>query len=137
MNALRCVQGVAACLLVLVLSISSQATWPSARVVVLQSEGHLTFEFFEDSEGPRQPLRIYYLSIQWAGGGPVLWRIQTAGRAMTTRVVYGTMPQGFLQVIPQDGTVPALKVGERYRVLVMGDGNGWAYFTYEGLPKRE
>jgi hypothetical protein len=65
------------------------------------------------------------------GGTPSIWRIVTVQPSkMTTRIVYGTVPEGFEQEEPSPGPAPELERGRTYSVAAMGEGAGFASFTY-------
>jgi hypothetical protein len=96
------------------------------------------FEFFWqhlDSSSVRQPVRVYKLLLYSPAEKRVVWRIIAADEAKTTNtIVYGIVPPGFYQTIPEKGKPPSLRKGETYRVDVFGEraGVGFVSFIYKG-----
>jgi hypothetical protein len=70
----------------------------------------------------RVPVRIFDLSVYSNGWKVALWNIVTPNYVgATSRIVYGQVPQGFRQMIPDKGSPPKLTAGI-YRVSVRGEG---------------
>ena len=112
--------------------------FPAIDIVVSMDRSRGRFEFFWkrlDSSSPIIPVKVYKLLLHLPAGGPTLWRIISAdGRGATNTIVYGIVPAGFSQTIPETGKPPPLTKQQRYGVDVEGErgGIGFVSFIYKG-----
>lgn len=108
--------------------------FPLIDIVVLIEEGQTRFEFFwkrVNSSSPAVSVRVSKLLLSIPGGGPTVWRIISPDtRASTASIVYGIVPPGFYQTVPDTGKPPPLDNQQRYRVDVEGEGGGIGFLSF-------
>jgi hypothetical protein len=110
----------------------------SVDVFVRQESGRVYFEFF-DREALRvskqkMPVEVFLVGIHFPGK-IAFWEVvgKEVPKTTTPLVIYGSVPNGFVQAIPEQGSPPLLKKGLQYNVRAYGPaGFGNGSFVYEG-----
>ena len=110
-------------------------THPVGEIVVSQSGGRVAFEFYvETAPGSRvmQPASASDLSVGRQGAAGSTWAIIGRTGYEAARVVYGLLPEGFSQYLPERSPPPPLEPGATYSVFANVGVYARATFTYRG-----
>jgi len=110
------------------------ADYPLIEVFAREEGTQLIFEASwpapANDPSKREPVTVFDLSIYSKGWNVLLWQIVTPNYVgATSRIVYGRLPRGYQQTMPDKRDPPKLKAGEPYRVSLRGGGGiGWVEF---------
>jgi hypothetical protein len=109
-----------------------------ALMVVIRQEGdQVTFEAHEgvgrlwSTPGVTRAVSTLLVTTRRdQRGESALWQVE-AVTPHTGPITYGRVPEGFAQMIPGTGPPPALRVDDKYDVLVVGPaGRGLTRFNF-------
>ena len=74
---------------------------------------------------------------RFKGGAPrLLWRIEGQRGELVSRIAYGTLPEGYVQILPAKGVPESLREGDEYAVSC-DDGLGAFRLTGDGVENLE
>lgn len=108
---------------------------PAARIIVHQEGGRVSFEFQrEEQPGSMKmvPAAAVTFGIKRHGGTQTLWYVVSPSGHTASKIIYGMVPEGFTQYVPEKGDPPPLDTGKEYDVSANVGGFGVATFIYRG-----
>jgi hypothetical protein len=114
---------------------------PPLMVVARQQGRDVTFEVYENvgalwakPGAPRAISALLVTTRRDQTGAFVLWQIETATPRQEP-IIYGRVPEDFIQMMPGRGAPPTLQPNEHYVVSVLGPaGPGRSRFTHTARP---
>ena len=109
--------------------------YPVFDIDVKQKDGNVRFEFYHSSgseqTGRRTPHEDVHIIAIHLRGNSAFWQVMAKpGIKGIQNLTYGTVPPGFVQVVPKIGLAPALEESVDYYVSATGGGRGISVFQY-------